>query len=82
MPDIVKIKFRNIFKKASKNSEPRSNRTVSNEKEENVVKPPQNPMAINSFSSGRSKPRISKPNINSPIIKLPRTFTTNVPVGK
>jgi len=74
--------LRNIFKNANKNSELLNNKTVSNENEENVVNPPQKPTASNSFNSGRNNPRISKPKIIKPIIKLPMTFTTNVPVGK
>jgi len=71
-----------MFKNANKNSESLNNKTVSNENEENVVNPPQKPTASNSFNSGRNNPRISKPKIIKPIIKLPITFTTNVPVEK
>ena len=55
---------------------------VSRENVEKVVKPPQNPTPINSFSDGLRFPFSWNPNIKIPNITLPRRFTANVPYGK
>lgn len=58
---------------------PRRNRSSAND--ENVVKPPQNPVINSTFSPGVITLVLpTRPNIN-PIMKQPIIFTKNVPTG-
>jgi len=54
---------------------------VSNPNAENVVNPPNAPIIINSLR-GKFDEFIKRVLINSPIIKQPIIFTSNVPIGK
>ncbi len=54
---------------------------VSSEKDENVVKPPQIPVAKNKRHSGDTLNFSDKPNI-IPITKQPKILTVKVPNGK
>ena len=81
-PNKLKIRLREMFKNPSKYCESLSKFKVSIEKEEKVVSPPQNPIAIRNLRLLETSSFSANPKIKMPIIKLPKKFAASVPNGK
>ncbi len=77
---IVSVTFSKMLSKTLEYSPSSSIFVFSNEKVENVVRAPRKPVITKALYSGWTI--FSKYRAIKPMIKLPKTFTVNVPMGK